>query len=85
MIKIAIEETQMQISNNSSVNCPDNHNHNKKGASKKIKVVRTDNSLRLKIIKDDFVMPHKSVKVGYCYKKNQTWGKEKRYLMLGAS
>jgi hypothetical protein len=68
------------------VNCPDNHNHLKgKESSKKIKVKRTVNTLGLSIIKHDFVMPHKSLKVGYCFKKNETWGKEKRFLMLGAS
>jgi hypothetical protein len=85
MIKTAIEETQMQLSNNKGVNCPDNHNHllKSKDSRNKLKVTRTENTLKLKIIKDDFLMPARSIKTGWCYKKNETWGKEKRYLLLG--
>ena len=51
----------------------------------KIKVKRTQNTLKLTVIKHDLVMPSKSLKVGHCFKKNQTWLSEKRYLMLGTS
>ena len=52
---------------------------------KKIAMNVKENCLRLKIIRDDFVLPPKSLKIGECRKKNQTFGKEKRYIMLGTS
>ena len=50
-----------------------------------VKVSKKDHSLNLQPIKNDFVLPHKSIFIGHCYKKNQTMGSEKRYLLLGTS
>jgi hypothetical protein len=87
IIRTAIEETQIFFGKNRGVNCPDNHNKMKKEERdrKKIAMNVKENCLKLKIIRDDFVLPPKSLKIGECRKKNQTFGKEKRYIMLGTS
>lgn len=50
-----------------------------------MKSKRKKNSLNLIPIKDDFVLPHKSVLIGECQKKNRHLGSETRYLLLGTS
>lgn len=84
MIKIAMEEAQIQMRKNRGVNCPDNHNL-KKGDKPLTKSVRTKNYLHLVPVMHDYVLPSRSLKLGKCRKKNRTIGSEERFLMLGPS
>ena len=75
MIQVAIEETQITLNKSKGgVNNPDNQNI-KKDTSHKLSTYfeRTENSLNLKCIMNDFVLPTRSVKMGLCKKKNATW------------
>ena len=86
MVKTAMEETQIQTRKNRGVNCPDNHNlQGDKAKSKIVKILREENSLSLSSITNDFVLPPKSVMIGTCRKKNQSFGSETRHLMLGTT
>ena len=42
-------------------------------------------NLQLEFILEDFVLPPKGILIGECMKKNNTFGYERRYLMLGHS
>lgn len=87
MIQVAIEETQITLNKSKGgVNNPDNQNI-KKDASHKLSTYfeRTENSLNLKCVMSDFVLPTRSVKMGICKKKNATWSHSQRYLLMGTS
>ena len=84
MIRLAMEESAIALNAANSINCPDNQNIKKE---KQIveSVKRTENSLGLKIIMDDFVLPTKTVKQGKCRKKNASFGFSTRYLLMGSN
>ena len=85
MIKVAMDEAQLQLKKNRGVNCPDNHNLKNGGDKSLAKNMRKDNSLKLKPVMHDYILPPKSLLLGKARKKNRTIGSEDRFLMLGAS
>ena len=80
-----MDEAQLQLKKNRGVNCPDNHNLKSGGEKSLAKNMRKENSLRLKPVMHDYILPPKSLLLGKCRKKNRTIGSEDRFLMLGAS
>ena len=72
------------LESNKGINCPDNHNLKKKSTGPDLDKYLKPN-LQLEFILDDFVLPSKAIMIGECMKKNQKFGYEKRYLMLGHS
>ena len=85
MIKVAMDEAQIQNKKNRGVNCPDNHNLKQGGDKTLTKNIRKENFMKLKPVMHDYILPPKSLLIGKCRKKNRTLGSEDRYLMLGAS
>jgi hypothetical protein len=84
MIRTAMEEAALGVSIN--VNNPTNHNLEKTyEVSAKEKYQKKTNTLDLKVIMEDQVLPAKSILIGKCKKKNKTFGSEVRFLLLGAS
>ena len=58
----------------------------KPGGDKSLmKSLRTENSLKIVPVMHDYILPHKSLMIGKCRKKNRTFGSEDRYLLLGPS
>jgi len=63
MIKVAMEEALLQNKKNKGVNCPDNHNL--KSTEKTLtKNLRTENSMRLVPVINDYILPQKSLMIG---------------------
>lgn len=86
MIKVAMDESQLQVKKNRGVNCPDNHNTAKVTNEKTVtKSIKRDNHLKLIPVTHDYILPQKSLLIAKCRKKNRTIGYEDRYLMLGNS
>jgi tyrosine-protein phosphatase YwqE len=84
MIRVAMEENLITLNSTSAINCPENHNKKKENVVK-TKFKRSKNSLDLKVIMDDFVLPTKTIKQGIAKKKNKTIGSASRYLLLGTN
>ena len=86
MIRTAMEESQLTMDITSGVNCPVNHNLVPiEDITQKSFFKKTSNTLDLKVIHNDLVLPMKSLMTGKCSKKNKTIGSEVRFLLLGAS
>lgn len=84
MINFAVIKHKQSLVKNKGINSPDNHNLKKKAVGPNIdKLVKSE--LKLEFILDDFVLPPKALMIGSCLKKNNIYGWERRYLMLGHS
>ena len=84
MINFAVIKHKKATESNRGINCPENHNLKKKKAGPDL-FKQVQSNLDLDFILDDFVLPPKSIKRGEVLKKNNYYGYEKRYLMLGHS
>jgi hypothetical protein len=85
MLQIAIEETQIALKQFKSINNPENQNLKSKDELR-IKSRgggRSQNSLGLRCIMTDQVLPTAIVRKGQCKKKNAVFGAAERHLMLG--